>query len=127
MIVFVLELTNGKYFIGHTYKSKFNLSDFKSDKLVWIRKYKPISVIDILENCSFEYYFNVIKVYMEFYGIKNVYSYAETNIDYCNEFVVFDEPSDNYEDMNEDRKKYIANDIMKTCGNSCVLCGNILI
>ena len=102
MIVFVLELTNGKYFIGHTYKRKFNLYDFKSDKLAWTKKYKPIRVIDVLENCSFEYYLNVINVYIDFCGIKNVYSAAESNIDYCNEYVVFNDPPDKYEEMDEE-------------------------
>lgn len=124
MNVFVLELTNGKYFIGHTYRSNFKLSEFKSDKLEWTRKYKPVGVIDFLENCNFDYYLKIINIYMDFYGVKNVYSGAELNIDYCNEFVAFEDPSKTYEKMDEDREKYIKDDIIKTRENACVLCGN---
>lgn len=101
MIIFVLELTNGKYFIGHTYKSKFDLSDFKSDKIEWTKKYKPIGVIDVLENSTYEYYLKVVNVYMDFYGIKNVYYGGEFNIDYCNEFIMFGDTSACHENMDE--------------------------
>jgi len=125
MNVFVLELTNGKYFIGHTYKSNFKLSELNSDKLEWTRKYKPVGIIDFLENCTFDYYLKIINVYMDFYGVKNVYSGAEFNIDYWNEFVVFEDPSITHEKMDADKEKFIKDDIIKTRENSCVLCGKI--
>jgi len=85
MIVFVLKLSNGKYFIGHTYKSTFNFSEFNSNNIEWINKYKPIKVIDVLDNCSFNYYVSVINIYTDFYGIKNIHVGDEFNIDCYNE------------------------------------------
>lgn len=79
MIVFVLKLENEKYFIGHTYKTNFNFSELNSNT-EWKKKYKPIEIIDILENCSFNYYVNVINIYSDFFGIKNVYFGKEFNI-----------------------------------------------
>lgn len=61
---------------------------------------------------------------MDFYGVKNVYSGTEINIDYCNEFVVFEDLSKTYEKMDTEREKYIKDDIIKSRENSCILCGN---
>lgn len=80
MIVFVLKLKNGKYFIGNTHKNSFNFSEFNSSNIEWNKKYKPIELIDILENCSFNYYVNVINIYKDFYGTKNIYFGDEFNI-----------------------------------------------
>lgn len=84
MIVFILKLKNGKYFIGNTHKTTFNFSEFNSSNIEWTKKYKPIELIDILENCSFTYYVKVINIYKDFYGTKNIYFGDEFNIDCYN-------------------------------------------
>jgi hypothetical protein len=124
MQVFVLELTNNKYFVGHTYKNEFELSDFKYDKISWTKKYKPISIIDKIYNVSVDDYITIINSYTEIYGVKNVYSRIELNIDYCNEFIIFDDPSIEYETMNDERKSEIIHYIKKEFQNSCILCGS---
>ena len=125
MIVFVLELTNGKYFIGHTYKSEFIMNEFQSDKLYWTRKYKPIDIIEQAKHASLESYIEIINNYMEIYGVKNVYSSIELNIDYCNEFVIFDDPSIDYENIEDERKSEIIRYIKRQHDCSCVLCGKV--
>lgn len=125
MIVFVLELTNGKYFIGHTYKKEFKMDEFQKNKIYWTRKYTPVHVIEQLENATFETYIETINDYMEIYGIKNVYSSIELNIDYCNEFVMFDDPSIEYENMDDERKSEIIRYIKRQYNCSCILCGNV--
>lgn len=85
MIVFILKLKNGNYFIGNTHKKTFSFSEFNSTNIEWTKKYKPIEIVDILENCSFNYYVKVINIYKDFYGIKSVYFGDEFNIDCYNE------------------------------------------
>lgn len=100
------------------------MNEFQDNKLYWTRKYKPVSIIDKINNASLESYIEVINNYMEIYGIKNVYSSIELNIDYCNEFVVFDDPSIIYESMDDERKSDIIHYIKRQHNCSCVLCGN---
>jgi len=116
MLVFVLELTNNKYFIGHTNNSTFDLCDFNSDKFYWTRKYKPQCVIDILENDSISNYFYIINSYMEIYGVKNVYATDsdDSNID----------TSFNYENMNDKTKSVLICCIKEQSQTNCILCGN---
>lgn len=52
LYIYVLKLTNNKYYIGKTLNPDFRLySHFDSNGSIWTTKYKPISVIEIIPNC----------------------------------------------------------------------------
>jgi len=124
LIFFVLKLTCDKYFIGHTYKSNFVLSDFNEHKLEWTRNYKPLEVIEIIEDNNFENMFTTIYRYVEIFGVKNVYSTIEPTVDYCDDSIIIEDTSKYYDKMNKHDEKMISSYTIKMLNNSCVLCGS---
>ena len=125
LIFFVLKLTCDKYFIGHTYKRDFVLSDFNQDKLEWTKNYKPLEVIEIIEDNNFENMFTTIYRYVEIFGVKNVYSTIEPTVDYCDNSIIIEDVSKYYEKMNKNDEKMISSYTIKMLNNSCVLCGSM--
>jgi hypothetical protein len=71
--IYVLELVNKKYYIGRTLNPAFRLEQhFNSFGSQWTQKYKPIKVLQIIQNCdNFDEDKYTLK-YMEKYGINNV-------------------------------------------------------
>ena len=68
--IYILYLEQNKYYIGKTTNPGFRLEDhFNSEGSVWTKKYKPVKVIELIENCDgFDEDKHTLK-YMEKYGV----------------------------------------------------------
>ena len=73
LYIYILELSNGKYYVGKTSNPDFRLDKhFNSNGSTWTRKYSPIKLIELIGNSDdFDEDKNTIK-YMEKFGINNV-------------------------------------------------------
>ncbi len=73
VIIYILELENKKYYVGKTTNPNFRLEQhFAGSGSQWTKKYKPLSILEIIPNCdNFDEDKYTIK-YMEKYGINNV-------------------------------------------------------
>ena len=73
VFIYILQLENNKYYVGKTNNPSFRLFDhFVSNGSLWTKKYKPISVLELLPDCdNYDEDKYTIK-YMELYGINNV-------------------------------------------------------
>lgn len=73
VFVYVLRLTDGKWFVGHTTDvAEKSLEHFVIDDVEWKSMYKPLGVVETIDNCDV---FDVTKwtlKYMAKYGIENV-------------------------------------------------------
>lgn len=71
--IYVLSLEWDKFYVGKTENIEFRIDQhFDSNGSVWTRKYKPKSVVEIIQDCDdFDEDKYTIK-YMERYGIENV-------------------------------------------------------
>jgi predicted GIY-YIG superfamily endonuclease len=71
--IYILNLENGKYYIGKSNNIANRVQQhIEGDGSVWTRKYKPISVKQILQNVSPFEEDKHVKEYMAKYGIDNV-------------------------------------------------------
>ena len=73
MYIYILQLQNNKYYVGKTNNPNFRLDQhFDGYGAAWTKKYKPIKVIELIDNCDDldedKYTFK----YMKKYGIDNV-------------------------------------------------------
>lgn len=105
--IYVLELNNGKYYVGKTTDKISRLdTHFTSGGSAWTRKYKPKKVIETMEMCdSFDEDKYTLK-YMEKYGINNVRGGTFTQI--------------NLTELNID----LISKMLKTSNNQCYVCGS---
>ena len=73
MFIYILELENKKYYVGRTENPNIRINEhFLSNGSAWTRKYKPIKILEIHENCdNYDEDKYTIKC-MEKYGINNV-------------------------------------------------------
>ena len=71
--VYVLKLENDKYYVGMTKHPDVRLNDhFNNRGSAWTKKYRPISIIEVIPNCDeFDEDKYTIK-YMATYGLNNV-------------------------------------------------------
>lgn len=71
--IYALQLEQDKYYIGKTTNPSFRLEQhFSSGDSFWTKKYKPITILEIIPNCD-DYDENKYTIkYMEKYGINNV-------------------------------------------------------
>lgn len=73
MFIYVLELTDTKFYIGKTTNPEFRLnSHFNSQGSEWTIKYNPIKLIELIENCDDYDEDKYTLRYMEQYRIDNV-------------------------------------------------------
>jgi len=71
--IYTLKLQKDKYYIGKTNNPEFRLnSHFNSNGSEWTRKYKPIKVIELKNNCDNYDEDKITRQYMDKYGINNV-------------------------------------------------------
>ena len=71
--IYILLLTDNKYYIGKTTNPKFRLkAHFNFNGSAWTNKYKPIKVIDIISNCDNYDEDKYTLKYMKDMGINNV-------------------------------------------------------
>ena len=71
--IYILQLEESKYYVGKTSNPAFRIENhFNSNGSAWTKKYKPMSVLEIIPNCDdFDEDKYTLK-YMEKYGINNV-------------------------------------------------------
>ena len=82
--IYVLELVNGKYYVGKTQNPQLRLdSHFTANGSEWTRLYKPVRIVEIIPNCDGYDEDKYTRIYMDKYGISNVRggSYVATQLD----------------------------------------------
>lgn len=73
VFVYIIQLSQGKYYIGKTNNPQFRLENhFNSNGSEWTKKYKPLKVIDVIPNCDDYDEDKITRQYMDKYGINNV-------------------------------------------------------
>ena len=73
VLVYVLELEHGKYYIGKTrHLDKRMNTHFNYRGSEWTSKYKPIKILEIIPNCNILIEHEMTILYMIKYGIENV-------------------------------------------------------
>lgn len=73
LFVYVLQLTNGKYYVGKTYHPLRRIQEHKDGQgSLWTRKYKPLELVELKPNCDDYDEDKTLKQYMSQYGIDNV-------------------------------------------------------
>lgn len=71
--IFILQLEQGKYYIGKTNNPQFCIeSDFNLQESDWTIKYKPIELIKLIPNCDVYDEDKYTRIYIDKYGIQNV-------------------------------------------------------
>jgi hypothetical protein len=73
MHIYVLKLTNDKYYIGETDNiEKTYENHFMGYENTWTKKYKPICVIELIKKKCYMKLNNYVIDYMYYYGVDNV-------------------------------------------------------
>jgi hypothetical protein len=73
VFIYVIQLEQGKYYIGKTNNPQFRLeSHFNSSGSEWTKIYKPIRVLELKPNCDDYDEDKITRQYMDIYGINNV-------------------------------------------------------
>ena len=71
--VYILELVAGKYYVGKTNNPGFRIDQhFHSGGSVWTRKYQPVRVLELINDCDDYDEDKYTRIYMDKYGIENV-------------------------------------------------------
>jgi hypothetical protein len=71
--VYILELVAGKYYVGKTNNPGFRIEQhFHSGGSVWTRKYQPVRVLELINDCDDYDEDKYTRIYMDKYGIENV-------------------------------------------------------
>jgi hypothetical protein len=79
--IYVLKLQNEKYYVGKTSNPQFRIeSHFKNEGSEWTKKYKAISIVEIIANCDDYDEEKYTMIYMDKYGIDNVRGGSYTSI-----------------------------------------------
>lgn len=106
VFIYILQLEREKYYIGKTQNTSFRLEKhFTSNGSAWTKKYKPISVLEIIPNCDdYDEDKHTIK-YMEKYGVNNVRggSFCEIKL--------------------SDNNRITLNQMIKSVTDKCYICG----
>lgn len=73
VFIYTLQLEQGKYYIGKTNNPQFRLENhFHSNGSEWTKKYRTLSVLEIIPNCDDYDEDKITRQYMDKYGIDNV-------------------------------------------------------
>lgn len=73
VFIYILELQQGKYYVGKTDNPLFRLDDhFNSNGSAWTNLYKPIQVLELIPNCDNYDEDKYTRKYMDKYGVNNV-------------------------------------------------------
>lgn len=82
MYIYILKLVKNKYYVGKTKNPNFRLNEhFKNGGSSWTKKYKPISVEEIVSDCDDYDEDKYVRMYMDKYGIDNVRGGSFSQID----------------------------------------------
>lgn len=73
VLIYILQLEEGKYYIGKTNNPHFRLeAHFDANGSAWTRTYKPLNVLEIITDCDDFDEDKITIRHMEKYGINNV-------------------------------------------------------
>jgi hypothetical protein len=73
IFIYILQLEQGKYYIGKTNNPQFRLENhFNSNGSEWTKIYKPLKVLEVKSNCDNYDEDKYTRIYMDKYGINNV-------------------------------------------------------
>jgi hypothetical protein len=73
VFIYVLQLQQGKYYVGKTNNPQFRLeSHFNSNGSEWTKLYKPLGLLELKPNCDDYDEDKITRQYMDTYGIHNV-------------------------------------------------------
>ena len=84
VFIYILQLEQGKYYIGKTNNPQFRIeSHFNFNGSAWTIKYKPLKLIKLIPNCDDYDEDKYTRIYMDKYGIQNVRggSYVKIKLD----------------------------------------------
>ena len=82
VFIYTLQLEQKKYYVGKTNNPDFRINDhFNSNGSVWTKMYKPIKVLELIENCDDYDEDKYTRIYMDKYGIDNVRGGSFVSID----------------------------------------------
>ena len=71
--IYILKLEQDKYYVGKSNNPNIKTEQyFVKNELKWTQKYKPLSIIEIINNCDDSDEHKYTLKYMEIYGINNV-------------------------------------------------------
>ena len=71
--IYVLELVGGKYYVGKTNNPGFRIEQhFHSGGSTWTRKYNPIRVLELIDNCDDYDEDKYTRIYMDKFGVEHV-------------------------------------------------------
>lgn len=107
LYIYIIKLENNKYYVGKTLYPDFRINDhFNSIGSIWTRKYKPIELLQLIDNCDdYDEDKYVIKC-MEEYGINNVRGGSFNQVKLSKENIT------------------TINQMLKTYKNQCYICGS---
>jgi GIY-YIG catalytic domain len=108
--IYVLELEKDHFYIGKTTKNieeriNEHLSPDMFRSVEWVRKYKPIRILQILHNCDSLDEDKYTKKYMSYYGIDRVRGGTYTQL------------------ILPDQKRLCLEDELRSASGSCFRCG----
>lgn len=81
--IYILELENNKYYVGKSNNTSSRIKNHLYSKgSYWTQKYKPVKILEIIENCDVYDEEKYTLKYMDKYGINNVRggSFAQINL-----------------------------------------------
>ena len=88
--IYTLRLEYNKYYIGKTNNPKYRLEDhFVLGGSAWTKKYQPVEIIEIIDNCDDFDEDKYTKKYMKNYGIENVRGGSYVQIELSSEVKKF--------------------------------------
>ena len=106
MYIYILELSNNKYYVGKTTNPNFRIeSHFNNGGSEWTKKYKPIRLLELISNCDDYDEDKYTRIYMDKYGVNNVRGGSYVQIKLSEETI------NNLEKMN------------RGTNNKCFICG----
>jgi len=71
--IYILQLEQGKYYIGKTANPEFRLDNhFHGNGSAWTKLYKPIKMVELISDCDDYDEDKYTRMYMDKYGIDNV-------------------------------------------------------
>jgi hypothetical protein len=106
--IYVLELVEGKYYVGKTNNPGFRIDQhFHSGGATWTRKYRPIRIVEIINDCDDYDEDKYTRIYMDNYGIENVRGGS-----FCEEV------------LDETTVKMLEK-MSNTTKNKCFICGKV--
>lgn len=81
MFVYVLQLENGKYYVGCSKSPYKRITEhFNNNGASWTKKYKPCEVIEIIPGCDMYDEDKYTRKYMDKFGVDNVRGGSYTTI-----------------------------------------------